>query len=224
MRALMGLIKDRHGTYYAQKRVPDRLQAAVARVLKSARPRQVFLKRSLGTKVLKEANSRAKPVLMGFDRTLADAEALLKTPKETKPLRVSLNDAEIKRMAEYAYASELASDERLRYGRDEAKRAEAEHIRLEGRPFGPWYYPYETLPAHGLSPAQLADHREQLAEDLKHSREALALGNISRVQDHIAEAEHAFQISLDRQRLRANTGQAGFSGSRGVPFVDGAPP
>jgi hypothetical protein len=31
MRALMGLIKDRHGTYYAQKKVPERLQAAVAR-------------------------------------------------------------------------------------------------------------------------------------------------------------------------------------------------
>jgi hypothetical protein len=32
MRALTGLIKDRHGTYYAQRRVPGHLQAAVARV------------------------------------------------------------------------------------------------------------------------------------------------------------------------------------------------
>ena len=31
MRALMGLIKDRHGTYYARHKVPERLQAAVAR-------------------------------------------------------------------------------------------------------------------------------------------------------------------------------------------------
>src|SRR5262245_35004939 len=104
MRALMGLIKDRHGTYYAQKRVPDRLQEAVARVLKSDKPRQVFLKRSLGTKVLKDANTRAKPVLMEFDRTLSAAEALLKRPMQAKPLRTSLNDAEIKRMAEYVYA------------------------------------------------------------------------------------------------------------------------
>ena len=44
MRAMMGLIKDRHGTYYAQRRVPDRLQEAVARVLNSEKPKQVFLK------------------------------------------------------------------------------------------------------------------------------------------------------------------------------------
>ncbi|WP_375142305.1 DUF6538 domain-containing protein [Bradyrhizobium sp. CCGB12] len=65
-----GLIKNRHGTYYSQQRVPERLQRAVVRVLKSSRPRQVSLKKTLGTKVLAEANSRAKPVLMEFDRTL----------------------------------------------------------------------------------------------------------------------------------------------------------
>jgi hypothetical protein len=78
MRALMGLIKDRHGTFYAQRRVPERLQEAVARVLNSAKPRQVFLKKSLGTKTLKAANVAATHVLAGFDRTLADAEDLLK--------------------------------------------------------------------------------------------------------------------------------------------------
>jgi hypothetical protein len=46
----MGVINDRHGTYYAQKRVRDRLQAAVARLLNSGKARQVFLKKSLGTK------------------------------------------------------------------------------------------------------------------------------------------------------------------------------
>jgi hypothetical protein len=68
MRALMGLVQDRHGTYYTQKRVPDRLQMAVACVLGSARPRRVFLKKSHGTKVLKDADTRAKPVLMEFAR------------------------------------------------------------------------------------------------------------------------------------------------------------
>ena len=53
MRVLMGLIKDRHGTYYAQRRVPERLQEAVALVLNSGRPRQVFLKKSLWTKSVK---------------------------------------------------------------------------------------------------------------------------------------------------------------------------
>lgn len=56
MRGLMGLTKDRHGTYYAQRKVPERLQEAVARVLNSEEPKQVYLKKSLGTKVLKEAN------------------------------------------------------------------------------------------------------------------------------------------------------------------------
>ena len=37
-------------------------------------------------------------------------------------------------MAEYVYAKALAWDERARYGRDELKRMEAEHIRREGRP------------------------------------------------------------------------------------------
>lgn len=46
----MGLIKDRHGTYYARKKVPVHLQAAVARVLGGKRRSQVFLKKSLGTK------------------------------------------------------------------------------------------------------------------------------------------------------------------------------
>ncbi|WP_441256763.1 DUF6538 domain-containing protein [Bradyrhizobium sp. 482_C4_N1_1] len=61
MRALMGLIKDRNGTYYAQRKVPERLQEAVARVLNTGRDRQVFLKKSLGTKHLKAANVAAKP-------------------------------------------------------------------------------------------------------------------------------------------------------------------
>lgn len=68
---VMRLIKDRNGTFYAQQRVPDRLQEAVARVLKLDKPRLVFLKRSLATKVRNEANVRAKPVQMDFYRTLS---------------------------------------------------------------------------------------------------------------------------------------------------------
>jgi hypothetical protein len=75
MRALMGLIKDGRGTYCARKRGPDRLQGAVAHVLKSAEPRQVLLKRSLGTKLLKGANTRAEPGLMELDRRLSAADA-----------------------------------------------------------------------------------------------------------------------------------------------------
>ena len=39
-RALIGLMKDRHGTYYAHVKVPDRLQEAVARVLNQGKDRQ----------------------------------------------------------------------------------------------------------------------------------------------------------------------------------------
>lgn len=98
----MGLMKSRHGTYYAQRKVPERLQEAVARVLNTGRDRQVFLKKSLGTKKLK-----ATHVLAGFDRTLADAEALLKE----RPVIPTINNAQIKRMAESYYAAMLANDE-----------------------------------------------------------------------------------------------------------------
>ena len=109
-RALMGLMKDRHGTYYARVKVPDRLQEAVARVLDQGKDRQSFLKKSLGTKVLKEANIRAKPVLAGFDRVFGEAEQLL----TARPLRDSLSAIEIKRLAEIYYASMLDNDETVR--------------------------------------------------------------------------------------------------------------
>jgi hypothetical protein len=110
MRALMGLIKDRHGTYYARHKVPERLQAAVAYILDNGKAKQVWLKKSLGTKVVAQANVRAKPVHMEFDRILAQAEAQLKK----RPLRTSLSDIEIKRIADFFYAHELAGDDELR--------------------------------------------------------------------------------------------------------------
>jgi hypothetical protein len=110
VRALMGLMKDRHGTYYARVKVPERLQEAVARGRDQGKERQSFLKKSLGTKVLKEANIRAKPVLAGFDRELAEAEQLL----AARPMRESLSATEIKRMAEIYYATMLDNDETAR--------------------------------------------------------------------------------------------------------------
>jgi hypothetical protein len=90
MRALMGLITDRHGTYYARQKVPERLQEAVARVLDNRKDKQVWLKRSLGTKVIREANIRAKPVQMEFDRIIVRAEEQLKE----RPLRTNLSAVE----------------------------------------------------------------------------------------------------------------------------------
>ena len=105
MRALMGLIKDRHGTYYARHKVPERLQEAVARILDNGKARQAWLKKSLGTKVVAQANVRAKPVQMEFDRIIARAEAQLKE----RPVRTSLTAIEIKRIADFFYAQSLLS-------------------------------------------------------------------------------------------------------------------
>src|SRR6266567_5168407 len=116
MRGLMGLIKDRHGTYYAQRKVPERFQAAVARVLGSKRRTLVFLKKSLGTKDLKAAHIRGKLVLAEFDRTLGAAMALA-SPAPAATVREKISATEIARMAEYVFAKQLAHDERFRVGR-----------------------------------------------------------------------------------------------------------
>src|SRR5450759_2515302 len=115
-RVLMGVIKDRHGTYHAQQKVPERLQVAVAQVRGLGRDKQVNLKASLGTKDLKTANVRAKPVLAGFDRIIREATALVARPLIAQPQRTSLNSAEISRMAEALYGKLLADDEAWRFG------------------------------------------------------------------------------------------------------------
>ena len=107
MRRLVNLIKDRHGTYCARRKVPQGLEEAVAQVLANGKRRQSWLKKSLGTKTLHEANIRAKPVLMEFDRTIESARDLLKE----RPARTSLTRAEITRMAEFHHATLLGNDE-----------------------------------------------------------------------------------------------------------------
>lgn len=97
----MGLVKDRHGTFYVQKRVPERLQEAVARVLDADEPRRVFLKKSLGTKSLKEAKIATPPVVADFNRIIGQAEALLKE----QPVVSTLSDAQTK-----AHGRELLRD------------------------------------------------------------------------------------------------------------------
>jgi len=149
MRALMGLIKDRHGTYCAQRKVPERLQEAVARVLNSDKPKQVFLKKSLGTKVLKEANVAATYVLADFNRTLASAEALLKE----RPVISSLTDAQIKRMSERYYALVLGADEEERQegtGSEPIFQSVAEQLAAAGVEFRTPFKVGE-LPEAGLS-------------------------------------------------------------------------
>lgn len=110
MRVGMGLVKNEHGVWHVRKKVPKALEAATATVTGASKPRVSWLKETLGTKDQKQAKVRAKPVMMKFDRVLAQAEALL----AERPLRTSLNEKEIRQIADYFYAHELTADEELR--------------------------------------------------------------------------------------------------------------
>jgi integrase len=195
MRRMMGVIKDRHGTYYARRKVPDVLQEATASVLGVSKSRQVWLKKSLGTKDLKTANVRAKPVEMAFDRTLADAAALIKE----RPLRTTLAQTEIDRIAEYHFATTLAYDEEERRegtGNEELVASIAQQLTANGVEFD-MPFPLAARPPYGLSDREVAKRRADLAWLLPIMQEALARGDISKVSEHLQELLHVFQISLD---------------------------
>jgi hypothetical protein len=199
MRALMGLIKDRHGTYCAQQKVPERLQGAVARVLGTGKPRQVYLKKSLGTKDLRTANVRAKPVLAGFDRVLRDAAAIVSQAVTPLPLRSSLNAAEIARMSEALYGKLLADDEAFRFGGRPKVAETVEWIRRNENPNFQLPYPIESVREHGWHPEQLAIQKEHMVHELATMQEALALGDITAVEDDVALLLADFEINLDRK-------------------------
>lgn len=96
----LGLIQNEHGVWCVRRKVPKHLEEAVATVQGAFKARQPWLKRSLRTKDEARAKVLAKPVMMEFDRIIADAEALL----VQHPVRTSLTDSEIKQVADYFYA------------------------------------------------------------------------------------------------------------------------
>jgi integrase len=201
MRSMPYLIKRNH-VYYAQRKVPKGLEAEVAIILRQGRQRQSYLLRSLGTESRTQANVSIKPVLIEFDRIIRDAKAL---KNSRPPTRATLSLPEITRMAEYVYGKDLEWDERIRVGgRDELQRM-LTTIRKEAVADGENpddikpACPYEALPRYGLSAEQLADNREHLIDDLRAMRETLALGDISAVQDQVADALDTFGINLDPQ-------------------------
>lgn len=195
MRALMGLIKDRHGTYCAQQKVPARLQAAVAQVLGNGKPRQVYLKKSLGTKDLKAANIRAKPVLAGFDRLFGEAEQLL----VARPLRDSLSATEIKRLAEIYYAVMLDTDETARRegtGSEPGFQSIAAQLTAAGVDFKT-PFAVGALPEAGLSAREVYKRAEQLSWELPVTSDALARGDTTVIWEELDELLEAYQINLD---------------------------
>jgi len=95
MRVGMGLIKNEYGVWHVRRKVPRGLEVATARAMDAPKERVSWLKEKLGTKDEQQAKVRAKPVMMKFDRILAQAEALL----VEHPVRTELTEAEIKRMS-----------------------------------------------------------------------------------------------------------------------------
>jgi hypothetical protein len=183
MRLLMGISKDGHGTYYAIKQVPVRLQEAVARVLNNGKARQSWLKRSLGTKDADKANRVAKPILIEFDRLLERAKELT----VARTFRTSLNKAEIDRMAEYYFATVLRDDESMRQdGFDpEALTAALIEIGIARDETSRMMIsdPAGTRPKYGLSESELSKHGASWKVLTQRAEQALAKGDISQVQD-----------------------------------------
>ena len=185
MRVGMGLIRNEHGVWQVRKKVPKRLEAATATVLSNGKPRVSWLKETLRTKDKKQATILAKPVMMKFDRMLADAEALL----AERPLRTELTETEIKQIADYFYAHELNADEEQRqYGSadDDALFASiGEQLVAAGIEFTS---PFQVeTPRSGLSARAMRKIDETLSLVLPAAKEALARGNIEFIRDELNE-------------------------------------
>jgi hypothetical protein len=87
MHSMPYLIQNSAGVWCVQHEVPEKLQAAVARILGRKKPTQVYLKKPLATKDRREATRRATHALADIDRKLREAEALTQKPKVKAALR-----------------------------------------------------------------------------------------------------------------------------------------
>jgi hypothetical protein len=195
MRVGMGLIKNEHGVWHVRKKVPTVLEAAVATLVAASKPRVSWLKETLRTKDPKEAKVRAKPVMMKFDRVLAQAEALL----AERPLRANLSDREIQQIADYFYAHALNADEELRQdgsGEDDALFASIhDQLITAGIEFKS---PFEIeQPRSGLSNRMMHKIDEDVSIVPPPTKEALARGNIDFIRYELNELLRLFRINLD---------------------------
>src|SRR5262249_3961684 len=158
--------------------------------------RQAWLQRSLRTKDKREAKRRAPPVLMEFDRTLEEAEALA----SERPLRSSLDRREIERIAEFFYAHELAADEEERreggsehFFQDIAKQLNEAGVEFKTA------YPIAAPPEFGLSDRDMDKINQSIETVLPAAKHALAKGDISMMRWEVDELLNLFRINLDRK-------------------------
>jgi integrase len=191
----MGLIKNEHGVYHVRRKVPKALEAATATVMGVPKERVSWLKETLKTKDEKRAKVLAKPVMMKFDRVLAQAEALL----VERPVRTELTDAEIKQLADYFYAYELGADEALReegVGSDPGFASIHRQLTEAGIEF---HTPFDVVEetGSGLSHRMMHKIEEDVSIVLPAAKEALARGNVNFIRYELNELLQVFRINLD---------------------------
>ena len=195
MRVSMGIMRNEHGVYHVRKKVPKALEEAVARATGAAKSRIAWLKRTLGTKDLKTAKVLAKPVLMEFDRILAKAEAL----NAERPLRTSLSEKEIERIAEYHFAAMLAEDEEMRRegtGTEPLFQSVARQLSEAGVQFKTQFQ-IGLVPEYGLSEREMQKRAADLEAYVSLAEHSLARGDISVIREQMDELLFIFRINLD---------------------------
>jgi hypothetical protein len=147
--------------------------------------------KALGTKSAHEANIRAKPVLIEFDRTIESARQLVKE----QPLRNSLSRVEIARMAEFYYAMQLGNDEQARRIRRDIREKWA--VQFQNSSLLP-----PEAPLHGLTEEEFQRHGKAHHAALNEAQAALARGNIDYVVPEVEELLDVwFRVRLDRSSV-----------------------
>jgi hypothetical protein len=190
----MGLIKNEHGVYHVRRKVPKHLEAATATAMDVPKDRVSWLKETLGTKDEKQARVLAKPVMMKFDRILAQAEALL----VEHPVRTELTEAEIKRIADYFYAHELGADEGQReagIGSDPVFSSVHRQLTEAGIEFET---PFDVAEENGsgLSDRMMHKIEEDVSIVLPAAKEALARGNVNFIRYELNALLQVFRIKI----------------------------
>jgi hypothetical protein len=193
----MGLRKNRHGVWIVRHKVPKHLEDPVARVLNNGKERQTYLQKSTGIKDRAGAKRIAVEVLAGFHETLRQAEALL----AERPLRTSLAQSEIDRIAEFYYASMLAVDEEFvsegAAADEDLARSIAHQLDQAGIEYN-MPAPFEAQrPVYGLTNRQVAKRSADLAFMLPIMRAALSRGDIGKISEVLAELLDRFHLNLD---------------------------
>jgi integrase len=199
MRVGMGLIKNEHGVFHVRRKVPKALEVATARALGVPKERVSWLKETLGTKDEKRARVLAKPVMMKFDRILAQAEALL----VEHPVRNELTATEIKQIADYFYAHELCADEQIRedgIGSDPGYVSIHRQLTEAGIEFETPFDVAEvagSVAGSGLSRRMMHKIEEDISIVLPAAKEALARGNVNFIRDELNMLLQVLGINLD---------------------------